>query len=82
MIVVRWVSRNLPSPERHPHDGVIDSHDQQRQQVDQNDNYDMIPWKEHRELRITSHLLAINQSLGINQSDLVLPERLISRCYT
>lgn len=49
MIAVRWVSRNLPSPERHPHDGVIDSHDQQRQQVDQNDNYDMIPWKEHRE---------------------------------
>lgn len=47
MIVVRWVSRDLPSPECHPHDGVSDGHDQQRQQVDQNDNNDMIPWKEY-----------------------------------
>lgn len=61
MIVVGGVSRNLPSPERHSHNGVCDGHDQQRQQVDQNDDYDMIPWKECRALRITIDSFEINQ---------------------
>lgn len=45
MIVIRWVSRDLPSPQSHPHDGVSDAHHHQGQHVDQNCHYDMVPAK-------------------------------------
>lgn len=43
MVVIRWVSWDLPSPQRHPHNGVSDSHHHQGQHVHQNRHYDMIP---------------------------------------
>ncbi len=43
LIVVWWVSRNLSSPKRQPHNSVGNSHDHQGQNVHQQCNYDMIP---------------------------------------
>lgn len=43
VIIIRWIARNFSSPQRHPYDGVSDAHHHQRQHVDQNRNYDMIP---------------------------------------